>query len=92
MDLFFGIISLIISAFLFFLVYILQKENEDILCSAALGAFIFAFSIVGISLISKYYNLNITPMDVYRGKTTLAITYKDSIAIDSVVVWKEEVK
>lgn len=88
MDFIFGIISLIISAFLFFLVYILQKENEDILCSAVLGALIFAFSIVGISLISKYYNLSIIPIDVYRGKTTLEITYRDSIAIDSVVVWK----
>lgn len=27
-------------------------------------------------------------IDVYRNKTTLQITYKDSIAIDSVVVWK----
>ena len=28
-------------------------------------------------------------MDVYRGKTTLEITYRDSIAVDSVVVFKE---
>ena len=27
-------------------------------------------------------------LDVYRGKTTLEITYKDSIPIDSVVVFK----
>ncbi len=27
-------------------------------------------------------------IDVYRGKTTLEITYKDSIPIDSVVVFK----
>lgn len=33
-----------------------------------------------------------TAMDVYRGKTTLEITYKDSVAIDSVVVWKEKTK
>ena len=29
-----------------------------------------------------------TAMDVYQGKTTLEITYKDSVAIDSVVVFK----
>ena len=29
-----------------------------------------------------------TAMDVYRGKTTLEITYKDSVAIDSIVVFK----
>lgn len=31
-----------------------------------------------------------TAIDVYRGKTTLEITYKDSIAIDSVVVFKNK--
>ncbi len=36
------------------------------------------------------YGLEINPqaIDVYRGKTTLEITYKDSIPIDSVVVFK----
>lgn len=29
-------------------------------------------------------------MDVYRGKTTLKITYVDSVAVDSVVVFKEQ--
>jgi hypothetical protein len=29
-----------------------------------------------------------TAMDVYQGKTTLEITYKDSVVIDSVVVFK----
>ena len=29
-----------------------------------------------------------TAIDVYRGKTTLQITYKDSVAMDSVVVFK----
>lgn len=30
-----------------------------------------------------------TAIDVYRGKTTLEITYKGGIAIDSIVVFKE---
>ena len=29
-----------------------------------------------------------TALDVYRGKTTLEITYRDSVAIDSVVIYK----
>lgn len=29
-----------------------------------------------------------TAIEVYQGKTTLQITYKDSIAIDSIVVYK----
>ena len=31
-----------------------------------------------------------TAMDVYRGKTTLEITYKDGVAIDSTVVFKNK--
>ena len=29
-----------------------------------------------------------TALDVYRGKTTLEITYRDNIPVDSVVVYK----
>lgn len=29
-----------------------------------------------------------TALDVYQGNTTLEITYRDSIPVDSVVVWK----
>lgn len=29
-----------------------------------------------------------TALDVYRGKTTLEITYRDSVAVDSIVVYK----
>lgn len=35
-------------------------------------------------------DLSVKPIDVYIGKTTLEITYRDSVAVDSVVVWKEE--
>jgi hypothetical protein len=31
-----------------------------------------------------------TTMDVYRGKTTFEITYKDSIPVDSIVVFKNK--
>lgn len=31
-----------------------------------------------------------TAMDVYKGNTTLEITYKDGVAIDSTVVWKKK--
>ena len=49
-----------------------------------LGTAIFAMLIIFKD--SKYP----TPLDVYRGKTTLEITYKDSIAIDGVVVFKNK--
>jgi hypothetical protein len=50
------------------------------LCMIAIGA---SFTIL---------HNTIAPMpsaiDVYRGKTTLEITYRDSVAIDSTVVYK----
>ena len=30
------------------------------------------------------------PIDVYRGNTTLEITYKDNVPVDSVVIWKDK--
>ena len=47
------------------------------------------FTIVLIDYISKYEP---TALDVYQGKTTLEITYRDSIPIDTIVVFKEEFK
>ena len=62
-----------------------KKEHKDntmvwltIMCSMwALATF--------VSLIT--YN-EPTALDVYRGKTTLEITYRDGVAIDSTVVYK----
>ena len=31
-------------------------------------------------------------IDVYREKTTLEITYRDSVAVDTTVVWKDKFK
>ena len=42
-------------------------------------------SIIGIIKINEP-----TAMDVYKGKTTLEITYRDSVPIDSVVVFKNK--
>ncbi len=33
-----------------------------------------------------------TAMDVYRGKTTLEITYRDGVPVDSIVVFKNKEK
>lgn len=32
-----------------------------------------------------------TAMDVYRGNTTLEITYRDGVPVDSVIVFKQKV-
>ena len=33
-----------------------------------------------------------TAMDVYQGKTTIEITYKDGVPVDSIVVFKDKEK
>ena len=45
-------------------------------------------ALFGASLIMIYVESEPTALDVYRGKTTLEITYRDSVAIDSTVVYK----
>ena len=56
--------------------------GETIFCILAMY---FIGCLIGIVAYSK---LSIRPLDVYRGKTTLEITYRDSVAIDSTVVYK----
>lgn len=83
--------------FVFALCVVLSIVNLIIgITSDSFEAFIagFAFSIcvacaicAGVALWSEK---SPTTIDVYRNKTTLEITYRDSVAVDSVVVWKEE--
>lgn len=47
----------------------------------------FLVVILLIILSIGYYN-SIPAIEVYRGNTTLEVTYKDGIPIDSVVVYK----
>jgi hypothetical protein len=49
-----------------------------VLCSALYGGF----------MAIDVYEKEPSAIDVYRGKTTLEITYRDSVAVDSVVVYK----
>lgn len=48
---------------------------------------LIAFIIFAIGLVMVHIN-NPSAMDVYRGKTTLQITYKNNVPIDSTVVYK----
>lgn len=49
-------------------------------------------ALVGACLYFAITYDNPTALDVYRGKTTLEITYRDSVAIDSTVVYKVKSK
>ena len=56
------------------------------LCSMLAGAIVGIMAIV----VKEREEKETTPtaLDVYRGKTTLEITYRDSVAVDSVVIYK----
>ena len=63
--------------------------RREIICFLLVVIFSYSF---GFALGFICATPKITAMDVYKGKTTLEITYKDSVAIDSVVVFKNKEK
>lgn len=65
-----------------------DTDTKIISCFCAIICGII-FTIVFIDYISKYEP---TALDVYRGKTTLEITYRDSVPVDTIVVYKKEFK
>ena len=50
-------------------------------------SFLYTFLVLFLSI--SYINKS-KAIDVYRSKTTLEITYKDRVPIDSTVVWKNK--
>ena len=72
-----GSITLVIETF---------KEIE--FCYKCLIYTLFAYSFI-VFLLSLSYVCKPRAIDVYKGKTTLEITYKDRVPIDSTVVWKK---
>ena len=67
-----------------------MKVLFNIIGYIALAGAIFLM-IAGIIYFSCYH-LKPTALDVYQGKTTLEITYRDSISVDTIVVFKDELK
>lgn len=65
-----------------------NTNSKDVSC--------FCTAIISALLAGTLTNYNSknypTALDVYQGKTTLEITYRDSVPVDSVVVFKEEFK
>jgi len=61
------------------------------------SGFAFLFGVIGAYILSGGIMMHQeshkpTAMDVYQGKTTLEITYKDGVPVDSVVVFKDKEK
>ena len=63
----------------------LSKAKYDSVGVVLVVSIILAFIVLITTLCLKD---NPKAIDVYRGKTTLEITYKNRVPIDSIVVWK----
>lgn len=79
------ILIIVIIIGLIFVIFGLVKDES--LLSFSIGCIVVSVAVCYIGK-KSYLSPKPTALDVYRGKTTLQITYKDSIPIDSVVVFK----
>ena len=84
------LVLLTILSVLVFIWNIFSKDidNRAISCFCA----IMVGVMLTVVIIDYKHKDNPTALDVYEGKTTLEITYRDTIPVDSVVVFKEEFK
>lgn len=85
--------TLIALGFLY-VIYLIWNVSTDNEYGRLFSAIILTIAgIIFSALLSLYENRNTpTSLDVYQGETTLEITYKDSIPIDTIVVFKDEFK
>ena len=86
-----GIMAILILLLVLSFIYNVCSNDIDKRVLSCFCVIIFSITstIVLIDYISKD---NPTAFDVYEGKTTLEITYRDSIPVDSIVVFKDEFK
>lgn len=80
-----SIITLIVTILLFALMLLIADENAVFVWIGSLSLIV---AVLMLTNILETKNPHPTALDVYRGKTTLEITYRDSVAIDSTVVYK----
>ena len=84
----FGIIGLIISIVALAIILIFDKKENGECFKSWITILLSCWALSCFILLITYNEP--TTLDVYRGKTTLEITYRDSVAVDSVVVYKME--
>ena len=79
---------------LIYVIFLIWNVSTDDKYGRFCSAILLIISIILFVILLLSYNNRNTPtaLDVYQGKTTLEITYRDNIPIDSVVVFKDEFK
>lgn len=88
-----AIIIGIFGMFLFFVAdYLSHKKGNDFDNGIVIGIILFLCFIVEVILLANIYKTPLpTAMDVYQGKTTLEYTIRDSVKIDSIVIFKDSI-
>jgi hypothetical protein len=72
--------------------FINTRDSGDMSCGLSFGVLISFLFAIEVGIVSDIIGEpKPTPMDVYRGKTTLEYTIRDGEVIDSVVVWKGDI-
>ena len=85
------LIFLIIIFLICFILTIVIKDKDGSNLFSFLSGGTLILCITLLIAIEEKNNIP-TALDVYQGNTTLEITYRDSIPVDSVVVFKDEFK
>lgn len=82
---------IIIAFGLLYAIFLIWNVSTNNKANRFFSAFLLiASAIIFVELLLSYNNRNTpTAIDVYQGKTTLEITYRDSIPVDSIVIFKE---
>ena len=82
----FIILGLTIIDLILFLIIVVDVENKELATKFLICASVL-YPVLVLFLLASY-TTKPKAIDVYEGKTTLEITYKDKVPIDSTVIWK----
>jgi cytochrome bd-type quinol oxidase subunit 1 len=84
------VIGIILVYTIFIALCLSDKKGEDFNTGMFMSFIISIFFIIEVILVGNIIkDPQPTAMDVYQGKTTLEYTIRDSVKIDSVVIFKD---
>ena len=87
------IVGILILALMILGEHISERCGGDFEFGAIIGAVITILVVMEICLLHEIIEKSKpSALDVYQDKTTLEITYKDGVPVDSIVVWKGDEK
>ena len=79
---------IMICSIILFIIMLLCADSDGDGVFVWIGSLSLTVAVLMFTCMIETKNPHPTALDVYRGKTTLEITYRDSIAIDTTVVYK----